>query len=284
MILFGTAGTSDSFAEYGYKKTIEIPDYLVRMGLDAFEYQCGRGVKIKEPAAVEFGAACRAKNIALSIHAPYFISMSSVEEDKRLNSVKYILESAEALKAMGGKRVIFHSGSCAKLPREEALAKAVDTMGLIMAALDENGYGDSITVCPETMGKVNQLGSLDEVMALCRVDERIIPCIDFGHLNARDGGVIKNITDYARIIDTMENKIGIDRTKVFHSHFSKIEFTTGGEKRHLTFADTEYGPEFEPLMEIIAKKNLTPTIICESAGTQAEDALAMRNYFYKLSK
>ncbi|MEG2081832.1 MAG: TIM barrel protein, partial [Oscillospiraceae bacterium] len=193
----------------------------------------------------------------------------------------YILESAQALKAMGGKRVIFHSGSCAKLPRQEALAKAVDTMGLIMKALDENGFGD-MTVCPETMGKVNQLGTLQEVMALCKVDDRIIPCIDFGHLNARDGGSIKTITDYANIIDTIENEIGADRAKVFHSHFSKIEYTTGGEKRHLTFADTQYGPEFEPLMEIIARKNLTPTIICESDGTQAEDARTMKTYFNTL--
>ena len=121
-------------------------------------------------------------------------------------------------------------------------------------------------------------------MALCKVDERIIPCIDFGHLNARDTGSIKTITDYAKILDIIENNIGADRTKYFHSHFSKIEYTVGGEKRHLTFEDTQYGPDFEPLMEIIAKKNLTPTIICESAGTQAEDALTMKNYFYGLNK
>ncbi|MBQ5312711.1 MAG: TIM barrel protein [Oscillospiraceae bacterium] len=281
MVKFGTAGLDENFSLQGHKKTIEVPTYLSNMGLDAFEYQCGRGVKIKEAAAVEFGKEAAAKGITLSLHAPYYISMSSLEEEKRLNSVGYILDSAKAIKAMGGKRVIFHSGSCAKLPREAALAKAVDTMGLIMKALDENGLGD-ITVCPETMGKVNQLGTLDEVLTLCKVDERIIPCIDFGHLNARDMGIIKTMADYEAIINKMENEIGADRTKVFHSHFSKIEYTTGGEKRHLTFEDTAFGPDFEPLMEIIARKNLAPTIICESDGTQGIDALAMKNYFYKL--
>ena len=281
MVKFGTAGLDENFSLQGHKKTIEVPTYLSNMGLDAFEYQCGRGVKIKEAAAIEFGKEAAAKGITLSLHAPYYISMSSLEEEKRLNSVGYIIDSAKAIKAMGGKRVIFHSGSCAKLPREAALAKAVDTMGLIMNALDENGLGD-ITVCPETMGKVNQLGTLDEVLALCKVDERIIPCIDFGHLNARDMGIIKTKDDYEAIINKMENEIGADRTKVFHSHFSKIEYTTGGEKRHLTFEDTTFGPDFEPLMEIIARKNLAPTIICESDGTQGIDALAMKNYFYKL--
>ena len=278
MVKFGTAGLDANFTLQGFKKTIEAPVYLEKMGLDAFEYQCGRGVRISEKAAAEFGAACREKNITLSLHAPYYISMSSIDETKRLNSIGYILDSAKAVKAMGGSRVIFHSGSCAKLPRDMALAKAVDTMQRIMQALDENGLGD-ITVCPETMGKVNQLGSLDEVMALCRVDERIIPCIDFGHLNARDMGSIKSIDDYKNIIEKLENEIGAARTKVFHSHFSKIEYTTGGEKRHLTFEDTLYGPSFEPLMEIIARKNLQPTIICESDGTQGIDAAQMKAYY-----
>ncbi len=281
MIKFGPAGTDDNFSAQGYKKTIQVPEYLSKMGLDAFEYQCGRGVKIKEESAIAFGAQAQKYNIALSLHAPYFISMSSVEEEKRLNSIGYILDSAKAIKKMGGQRVIFHSGSCAKISREEALSKAVDTMRLIVNALDENSLGD-ITVCPETMGKVNQLGSLDEVMALCKVDERIIPCIDFGHLNARDLGWIKSIQEYEKIINIMEDNIGADRTKVFHSHFSKIEYTNGGEKKHLTFEDNVYGPNFEPLMEIIARKNLSPTIICESAGTQGIDALTMKSYYKNL--
>ncbi|MBQ5782149.1 MAG: TIM barrel protein [Oscillospiraceae bacterium] len=281
MIKFGTAGLDKNFEQQGFKKTIQVPTYLYNMGLDAFEYQCGRGVKIKQEAAEEFGKAAAEKGITLSLHAPYYISMSSVEEEKRLNSVRYILESARAIKAMGGNRVIFHSGSCAKLSRIEALEKATDTMKLMMNALDENGFGD-ITVCPETMGKVNQLGTLGEVLALCKVDDRIIPCIDFGHLNARDMGVIKTKQDYIDIINRMENEIGTERTKIFHSHFSKIEYTEGGEKRHLTFEDTVFGPDFEPLMEVIAQKGLTPTIICESDGTQGPDALTMKNYFNTL--
>lgn len=281
MVKFGIAGLDQNFSQQGFKKTIQAPVYLEKMGLDAFEYQCGRGVKISEKTAKEFGEACKAKNILLSLHAPYYISMSSVDEEKRLNSIGYILDSAKAIKAMGGNRVIFHSGSCAKMSREEALQKATDTMKRIMTALDENGLSD-ITVCPETMGKVNQLGSLYEVMQLCKADERIIPCIDFGHLNARECGWIKSIKEYESIINEMENAIGEQRTKIFHSHFSKIEYTAGGEKRHLTFEDTIYGPEFEPLMEVIAKKNLSPTIICESDGTQGIDALQMKKYFAAL--
>ena len=126
MVKFGPAGLADSFKSMGYKKSIQVADYLSRFGLDAFEYQCGRGVKIKQDAAKELGVVLAEKGVQVSLHAPYFISMSSIEEEKRLNSVNYILDSAKALDAMGGRRVIFHSGSCAKLTRSEALAKAVD--------------------------------------------------------------------------------------------------------------------------------------------------------------
>ena len=283
MTLFGPAGLADSFKAKGYKKSVQAADYLAEYGLTAFEYQCGRGVKVSREAAKEIGDRLAEKNIQVSLHAPYFISMSSLEEEKRLNSVNYILQSARALNAMGGRRVIFHSGSCAKLTRQEALNKALDTMSLMVQAMDDNGYGH-MTLCPETMGKVNQLGSLQEVLRLCKVDKRILPCIDFGHLNARDSGVIKGRDDYLRIIDTVAETLKDDRFMYFHSHFSKIEYTTGGEKRHLTFEDTVWGPEFEPLMDVVYENNLSPVFICESAGTQTEDALAMKTYLESLKK
>ena len=277
--LFGPAGNSESFAAKGYKHSLEVPKYLVEMGLDAFEYQCGRGVNIGLDKAELFGKKCNEKSITVSLHAPYYISMSSVEEEKRLNSINYILASARAVNAMGGNRIVVHTGSCGKISREEALCLATDTMKLALSALDNEGLGH-IHICPETMGKVNQLGTLDEVMSLCQIDERLIPCIDFGHLNARDLGVIKSYDDYEAILNTIENKLGESRAKCFHSHFSKIEYTTGGEKRHLTFEDTVYGPDFEPLMELVYKRNASPVFICESAGTQAEDAKAMKDYYH----
>lgn len=275
---FGPAGNSASFHDMGYKHSLQVPEYIEKMGLDAFEYQCGRGVNIGLEKAAELGKLASEKGIALSLHAPYYISMSSVDREKRLNSVNYILASARAVKAMGGNRIVVHTGSCGKISREEALELAIDTMKIALDALDSEGLGD-IHICPETMGKVNQLGTLDEVIALCELDERLIPCIDFGHLNARDMGGLKTFDDYRHIFDTIENRLGIDRLKRFHSHFSKIEYTVGGEKRHLTFADNIFGPDFEPVIELVAAKNCSPVIICESDGTQAEDAATMKNYY-----
>lgn len=280
---FGPAGNSASFFAMGYKNSLDVPEYLEKFGLNAFEYQCSRGVNIGTEKAEKLGKAAKEKNIVLSLHAPYYISMSSVDEEKRLNSVKYILDSAKAVKAMGGNRIVVHTGSCGKISREHALKLATDTMKIAVKALDDNGLSD-IRICPETMGKINQLGTLGEVLSLCETDERLLPCIDFGHLNARTLGGLKSYSDFEEIFNSIENRLGISRLREFHSHFSKIEYTAGGEKKHLTFADEVFGPEYEPVLEITAKKNCSPVFICESDGTQAEDAATMKNYYTELLK
>ena len=280
---FGPAGNSESFTAMGYKTSLQVPAYVSQMGLDAFEYQCGRGVNIGEEKARQLGVLAAEKGIILSLHAPYYISMSSVEEVKRDNSVNYILASARAVDWMGGDRIVVHSGSCGKLTRERALELAVETMKKALDALDAEGLSH-IHVCPETMGKINQLGDLNEVLTLCELDERLLPCIDFGHLNARTHGGLQTMEDFAAIFEQMENRLGSDRMKAFHSHFSKIEYTAGGEKQHLTFEDTVFGPDYMPVMELIAQKGCSPTVICESAGTQAEDAKVMKDAYLAILK
>ncbi len=276
--LFGPAGCGNSFYEKKYKGSLDVPQYVSEFGLDAFEYQCGRGVNVGEEKAREFGRLAAEKGIAISLHAPYYISMSSVEDEKRRNSVNYILQSARAVDFMGGNRIVVHTGSCGKLDRLKALELAKETMTWSLDALKDNGLSH-IHICPETMGKINQLGTLEEVIALCELDESLIPCIDFGHLNARTLGEVNSKEAFKSILEEIGNRLGEYRKKRFHAHFSKIEYTKGGEKKHLTFEDTLFGPEPKPLMELLYELSLEPTIICESDGTQSEDALAMKNLY-----
>ena len=102
-IRFGTAGTSDSFEAKGYKSSLDIPAYTAEMGLDAFEYQCGHGVRLGVDKAGKMAADAAERGILFSVHAPYYISMSSLEEEKRLGSVRYLLQSAEVCRALGGQ-------------------------------------------------------------------------------------------------------------------------------------------------------------------------------------
>lgn len=280
MIRFGPSGNSDLFYSEGYKSSLQMPKWLKNMGLSAYEYQCSKGVKIKEESATKLGIEARENDIFLSIHAPYYISLSSIDKEKRDNSVNYIIKTLEAASWMGAKRIVVHAGSCSKISRKEALELAIDTLKNSIKEADYRGYGD-ITICPETLGKVNQLGTVDEIIDMCKIDDRLIPTIDFGHVHVRDMGCLNSIDDFRKVLDKIENGLGNYRLKNLHIHFSRIEFTKGGEKRHWRMCDTEYGPDFEPLADLLHEKNMTPVIICESYGTMAEDALLLKRIYEK---
>ncbi len=273
--LFGPGGNSESFYAAGNKSTKQAPKWLREIGLDAYEYQCGNGVTGSDANFIEVGSKAKEYGIAMSLHAPYFISLSGVETEKRLKSIDYIKKSVHAAELLGADRIVIHTGSASKITRKEALALAADT---ITRALDE--IKTDVKFGLETMGKINQLGTLDEVIELCKISPRLIPVVDFGHLNARElGNVFVTEDDYKRVFDKIGSALGGEVAKNLHCHFSKIEFTSGGEKKHLTFTDTVYGPEFSPLAKVLYENSLTPRIICESAGTMAEDALEMKKMY-----
>ena len=281
-VKFGPAGQCDE-ARKRKLSTLQYLDYISEMGFSAFEYQCGRGVNISEEKAREIGEKAKRVGITLSLHAPYYISLASLEEGKRDNSVAYLLKSARAIDIMGGRRVVVHPGGLNKQTRSVALSVAKETLLRAQRALDEEGLSH-VVLCPETMGKILQLGDLDEVIALCKVDERMLPCLDFGHLNARTAGELNEKGGYEAVLNRLENCLGSERIRFFHAHFSKIEFSKGGEVRHLTFSDKQYGPDFEPLLRLCVKRRLEPTIICESAGTQCADGKVMMQAYQKIDK
>lgn len=270
---FGPGGNSAEFAAAGHKSSKDAPAWVRATGLDAYEYEAGNGIASSDATLAAIGEEARRADIRMSFHTPYFISLSGVDPEKRLKSIVYIRDSLHAARLLGAKTIVIHTGSAAKITREEAMRLAADTL---LRTMDAVGDTD-IKLGLETMGKKNQLGTLEEVITLCKLDPHFVPVVDFGHLNARDcGGVFRTADDYTRIFDRIGCELGDDVARFLHCHFSKIQYTDAGEKKHLTFEDEEYGPDFEPLAEALARDHLAPTIICESAGTQSEDARAMK--------
>lgn len=274
---FGPAGNAESFP---YKSSVEAPRWLQELGLDCYEYQCGKGVRVKEETAVALGRQALERGIALSLHAPYFINLANPDPESQEKTIGYITSACRVADQMGATRVVIHSGALMKRTREEAMAIALPFLKEIVAVCEDQGFGH-ITLCPETMGKINQLGDLDEVLRLCQVHESLVPCVDFGHLYARSLGADEGAEAVERMLSRMESELGADRASRFHSHFSHIEFTpNGGEKCHRTFDDDGgYGPAWEPLAQAVAARGWSPTFICESAGTQAEDAVTMKRIY-----
>ena len=274
---FGPGGNSESFLREGHKSTVEAPGWVARRGLDAYEYEAGRGVTAGEGILRAIGAKAREHGILMSLHAPYFISLSGADPEKRLKSIDYIQKSLWAAELLSADTIVIHCGGTAKMDRREAMALSCDTLARVIEAVGDTPIHLGI----ETMGKLNQLGTLEEVLELCAVDRHYYPVVDFGHMNARNiGGYYTDVDSYRRTFDTIANAMGDDVARYLHCHFSKIEYTSAGEKRHLTFADDTFGPAFEPLAEAIVREGLCPRIICESDGTMAEDALTMKKLCY----
>lgn len=273
---FGPGGNSDTFKLAGFSSSLDAPAWIAAQGLDAYEYEAGNGLSASPTMLRAIGREAKIHNIKMSYHAPYFISLSGIDPEKRLKSVSYIKQSLDAAYNLGANVIVVHTGSAAKITRSEAMLLAADTLVHTLAEVDTHG----VKIGLETMGKKNQLGTLDEVLELCRIDSAFVPVVDFGHLNAREcGNVFETADDYLRVFEKIDRCLGNDIAKNLHCHFSKIEWTDAGEKRHLTFADQIYGPDYVPLAEAIVRGGFTPTIICESAGTQSEDALSIKTAY-----
>ena len=276
-IKFGPAGNAQSCAEAGFKATVDAPRWLHEMGLNAYEYQCGRGVNIGEETARKIAAQAALYDIAMSLHAPYYINLSNRDEERVQKNIGYVLASCQAATWLGADRIVVHTGGVGKQSRTKAFENTKENVRDILNAVEQAGY--TTTICLETMGKQSVIGSAEEIFELVALDDRLLPCIDFGHLNARTCGKCSTEEEFAQVLNLMENTIGTERARVFHSHFSHIEYGPKGEVRHLTFADEQYGPDFAPLAKLIAQRGWTPRFICESAGTQAEDAKQMMDMY-----
>ena len=272
---FGPAGNAERFYAEGFKASVQAPEWLAAQGLTAYEYSFGRGVSLSDDTAADICAQAERWGISVSVHAPYYINLANPDPEKREASFRYILDSARKAVALGGQRVVVHVGAAMKMERSEALTNC--RAGLIEAyrRLDDIGLEQTI-LCPETMGKYSQIGDLRETLDFCLLDERMLPCIDFAHLHALGGGSLNTQADFAAVLDTIEGALGIARARKMHMHFSTIEYTAAGEKRHHTFAEEEYGPRFENLAPLLYARGYDGTVICESKGTQADDAMAMR--------
>lgn len=276
---FGPGGNSDAFKLAGFSSSLDAPAWIAAQGLDAYEYEAGNGLSASPAMLRAIGKEAQTHNIKMSYHAPYFISLSGMDPEKRLKSVGYIKQSLDAAYCLGANVIVVHTGSAAKITRDEAMRLAADTLVHTLAEVDTHG----VKIGLETMGKKNQLGTLDEVLELCRIDSAFVPVVDFGHMNARECGcVFSTSDDYMRVFDRIDRALGAEVASNLHCHFSKIEWTSAGEKRHLTFEDSVYGPNPDPLIEAIVKNSLTPTIISESAGTQSDDALYMKKLYEEL--
>ena len=277
MVLFGPAGSDDEMSAKKIK-SIQIPEYLKNKGLDAFEYPFTRGVNLSKETATLLRDEFQKNNIALSVHAPYFINLGQVDPVKVQNSFSYLLASVERARDLGADRVVFHPASLTSQTREVAFSNTYENTKMLVDLVKENGY-DDIFLCPETMGKHGQIGTYEEIAKLCEIDPIIIPTLDFGHINSFTTGGLNSVEKFEEILDLFVNKLG---RKEIHIHFSPIEYGAKGELKHLTIeTDPGFGPDFKLMIDALRKFDANFRIISESRGMQVSDSIIIKKYYEK---
>lgn len=277
---FGPAGIPPPFKVMKASLT-DVPMLLREEGLDAFEYQAvrwGERPQIRREDAEKLGLKSMENDVLLSIHGSYFINLCGEKETVEA-SKKRLIACAIAAQWMGAQPVVFHVGYYGKRTPKQVFEICKEALKDVVERMRSLGLG-SIKLGPETMGKLSQFGSLDEILALCEHVEQIQPVIDWAHLHARDHGRFKTADDFRDVIVEIENRLGASAVKNMHCHFTKIEFTDKGEKRHHVLDEKDYGPDFELLASIIAEFKLNPVIISESPILDI-DAIKMRDILVK---
>jgi deoxyribonuclease-4 len=255
----------------------DVPRLLQEEGLDAFEYeavQWGRKPQVRQEEAEKLGVEAKQRDVWLSLHGSYFLNFSGLKTIVE-DSKQRLIACATAAEWMGAHTVVFHPGVYGKRPPEFALKMCSDALRDVVQTIRDLGI-TNVKLGPETMGKMYQLGSLDEVLSLCETVDQTQLVIDWSHLHARGLGRFRTVDDYRRIVEQIEKRLGTEALRSLHCHFSKIEYSDKGERRHHTLEEPRYGPDFRLLAKIIVEFKMNPILISESP-VQDLDAIKMRD-------
>lgn len=275
---FGPAGVPPLFRLM--KITLSgVPRLLQEAGLDAFEYEAvrwGKKPQLRREEAEKLSLEAKQKDVWVSLHGSYFLnfcgSRSIVDDSKQR-----LIACATAAQWMGAHTVVFHPGVYGKRPPEVAFKMCSDALREVVETLRSLGIVN-VKLGPETMGKMYQLGGLDEIISLCeRVDQTQI-VVDWSHLHARGLGRFRTVDDFRKAVELIESRLGTQAVRNLHCHFSKIEFSDKGERRHHSLEEPRYGPDFRMLARVIVEFKMNPIIISESP-LQDADAVRMRDIF-----
>lgn len=271
VVRFGTSGNCPNFFKSEFRKsTLNAPEWINSIGLNAYERLMTYGARMKEEDAIELGKRAKGFDVKLSVHAPYYIVFTSEKQRIIANSINEFNKTIYLSGLMGAKRIVFHPG----FGRD--FNKVIRNLKII-----EKDKSKDIKVMPETMGKICQLGDLNEVITICENTE-CVPCIDFAHLHARTFGGLKEEETFRRIICKIEKRLGKEVVKDLHCHFYPVEFNEKGEKKHRAVTEKDFHPQFKNFVSIIKEFNMTPTLISESFDSQDVGALEMKNMLERI--
>jgi deoxyribonuclease-4 len=278
---FGPAGIPPIFRMLG-AQSFDVPRLLLEEDLDAFEYQAvrwGQKPQMKQEDAEHLRVEARKNDILVSLHGSYYVNLSGKREVVEA-SKRRLVACATAAQWMGAYVLVFHMGFYGHLEKSYAFKTCVEALKDIVETMNSLGIRN-VKLGPETMGRVYQVGTLDEILTICEEVEQTQLVIDWSHMHARRQGRFRKVADFRAVVEEVERRLGTEAARDMHCHFSKIEYTDKGERCHHVLDEARYGPDFEMLAEVIAEFKMRSVMICETPILDV-DAMKMRDTLRKI--
>jgi len=243
-------------------------ELLLERGYTACEIDFESGFWMDYPWAEEFGRRAAAAGIVLSVHAPIAGFMGHVERDKKQRMAVGMLDhSAGVAKSAGAELVVFHPGFLLGREREAAIAAVVEQLAELRDRLEKKDRRVPFGV--EIMGRVNELGTADDIFAISKQLGWVRPVLDFAHLHATSDGAFTDAERFAEVLEGADERLEPDAP--FHVHFSDIAFANRNETKHLSYGEGTL--RAEPLAEALARFDRPATVITESPDEDSHQAI-----------
>jgi deoxyribonuclease IV len=243
-------------------------DLLVGAGYTACEIDFERGFWMDREFASELGRAARERGVALSIHAPLPAFLGHVDRGKKYRMAVGMLDHTAGIAvAAGAQPVVFHPGFLLGREREDAIAAVVEQLRDLRVRLE--GKGRAVPFGIEVMGRVRDLGSAEDVIAISAALGWVRPVIDFAHLHAVTDGGFTEAEAFAGVLEAADAVL--EPGAPFHIHFSDIAFANRNETKHLPYGEGTL--RAEPLREALARFDRPATVITESPDEASNQAI-----------
>lgn len=249
---------------------------IAELGLNALELGWVQSVRVTEATCQAIQQAAKEQNVAISVHAPYFINLNADDEEWP-KSRKRLMDAAYFGNLAGATDIIFHPGSYFGHAPEEVLPVAIAR--LRECAEELKTAGNPVTLRPETMGKSAMLGSLPDTIQMSTAIPGVVPCIDFAHLHARGGdGSLNTYAEWTGLLNGYAKSLGKDALASLHIHLSGIEYSDKGERNHLPLRESDLN--LAELFKALHDAGAGGRILCESPAME-DDALYMQELWNK---
>jgi deoxyribonuclease-4 len=243
-------------------------ELLLERGYTACEIDFEQKFWMDYPWAERFGELARDAGIALSVHAPIAGFMGHVERDKKQRMAVGMLDhSAGVAVAAGAEVVVFHPGFLLGRERADAIDSVVEQLAELRGRLE--GKDRAVPFGVEVMGRVRELGSIDDVVEISRRLDWVRPVVDFAHLHATSDGAFTDVDRFADVLAAADEVI--EEGAPFHIHFSDIQFANRNETKHLPYGEGTL--RAEPLAEALDRYERPATVISESPNEESHQAV-----------